>query len=504
MKLAIYHTSDLHGYIYPTDYVQDKPLGLLKIGSFIKQDEQRYDASLKFDCGDLIQGSAMANYLQKHPLPKHPIAQAMSAIGYHAYVLGNHEFNYGLSYLTNAYQELQDDVLNANIEGLPISTKPYRIFDMNGFRIGVIGLTTSYIPNWEQAHNIKGLQFHDPVLMYGKYEKELKEQADYIIVCYHGGFECSLDDTMTPTEALTKENQASELLKTYDSINVILSGHQHRRICTKVHDVICMQPLHNGQSFSKLVIDTETKEVSYEMIDTNTIDVAIDPSLEAIFHQTQLNLATWLQETIGCFSKDILVEDLFEARLKGHPLIEFVHELQMAYSKADISVTNLFDSAIGFHKEVSIRDVLMNYPYPNTLRVLEISGHQLKQAIEKSATYFVLHEGNVSINPDFLEPKVQNYNYDMFGGFTYTIDVRKPFYERVVEMKYQGNDMDLDKMYTIVMSNYRASNTSVYPSYEGAKVVKEIDTDISELMISYIQQKKIIEPAVGSSFTVKY
>ena len=87
--------------------------------------------------------------------------------------------------------------------------------------------------------NIKGLKFNDPVEMYGQYEKELKEEADYIIVCYHGGFEKSLDGNNTPTEKLTKENQASELLEKYDSINMVLSGHQHRSFITKINSSMC-------------------------------------------------------------------------------------------------------------------------------------------------------------------------------------------------------------------------------------------------------------------------
>ena len=65
MKLAIYQTSDLHGYVYPTNYVIDQSLGILKIGSYILKDEKNYDASLKIDCGDLIQGSALSHYLSK-------------------------------------------------------------------------------------------------------------------------------------------------------------------------------------------------------------------------------------------------------------------------------------------------------------------------------------------------------------------------------------------------------------------------------------------------------
>lgn len=493
MKIVIYQTSDLHGYIYPTNYVNDQPLGFLKIASYILNDEKKYDASLKIDCGDLVQGSALTHFLSKQAIEENPIIKGLEFINYNVYVLGNHEFNYGLEYLTNAYDKVSDKVINANIKGLPFNTKPYEVFDFNGFKIGCIGFTTVYIPNWEQEVNIKNLEFLDIVKQYAKYEKELKDKCDFIIVCYHGGFEKSLDEHMTPTEALTKENQGSELLENFDSINMILSGHQHRSFITKIKDVICSQPMHNGQSFTKIVIDTESKDISYELIDVSKLNNEIDKKLEGIFTQTQKDLDVYLDKIIGEFDKDMRVDDIFLARLKGHPFINFLHQVQLDVSGADFSALSVFDSAIGFSKKISVRDVLINYPYPNTLKVLEVTGKQLKEAIEKSATYFVIEDKKIGINKDFLVPKVQHYNYDTYGGLEYKIDLSRDFYDRVVYMKKDGKDISMNDTYTIVLNNYRASNTSIYPAYEGCRVVKEINLDMSEIILDYIQKhKKII------------
>ena len=503
MKLAIYQTSDLHGYVYPTNYVKDMPLGILKIGSYILKDEKNYDASLKIDCGDLIQGSALAHYLSKGKIDKNPIIQGLEFIGYDAYVIGNHEFNYGQDYLNASYKEVEDKIINANIEGLSLNTKPYKIFDFDGFKIGFIGVTTSFIPNWEHEKNITGLSFLNPVEVYGKYEDELKEKADFIVVCYHGGFEKSLDGTNTPTEKLTKENQASELLEKYDSIDMVLSGHQHRSFITKINGIICAQPLHNGQTFTKVVLDTESKEASYELIDVSKLNDEINQDMEKIFNNVQAELQDYLNNEIGEFDKDILMDDIFIARLKGHPFINFLHQVQLDVSGADFSALSLFDSAIGFKKNVSIRDVLINYPYPNTLMVLKINGHKLKEAIEKAATYFVVEDGEVKINNGFLVPKVQNYNYDTFGGLTYEIDLSREFGDRVVSMKKDNEEIDLDKDYTVVLNNYRATNTSIYPAYENAKVVKEINVDISEIIINYFQVNKKIKVIDESNYVIK-
>ena len=462
MKIVIYQTSDLHGYIYPTNYVNDQPLGFLKIASYILNDEKNYDASLKIDCGDLVQGSALTHFLSKQAIEENPIIKGLEAINYNAYVLGNHEFNYGLNYLKNAYDKISDKVINANI---------------------------------------KDLEFLDVVKQYAKYEKELKENCDFIIVCYHGGFEKSLDENMTPTEALTKENQGSELLENFDSINMILSGHQHRSFITKIKDVICSQPMHNGQSFTKVVIDTESNDISYELIDVSKLNDDIDDKLENIFTQTKKDLEVYLDKIIGEFDKDIKVDDIFLARLKGHPFINFLHQVQLDVSGADFSALSVFDSAMGFSKKISVRDVLINYPYPNTLKVLEVTGEKLKEAIEKSATYFVIEDGKIGINKEFLHPKVQHYNYDTFGGLEYKIDLSRDFYDRVVYMKKDGKDISMDKTYTIVLNNYRASNTSIYPAYKGCKVVKEINLDMSEIILDYIQKhKKIVVDEKPNNF----
>ena len=504
MKLVIYQTSDLHGYVYPTNYVEEKSLGILKIGSYILEDEKNYDVSLKIDCGDLVQGSALTHYLSKENLDSNPITKLLEDIGYDAYVLGNHEFNYGLDYLNNAYRFISDKIINANIKGLSIDSKPYKIFDINGFKVGCIGFTTSFIPNWEQEKNIKGLEFLDPVEMYGKYEQELKDKSDIIIVCYHGGFEKSLDGKNTPTEKLTKENQASELLEKYKSIDMVLSGHQHRSFITKINNIICSQPMHNGQNFTKIVLDTETKEVSYELIDVSKLDNKINEKLEERFTTINENLNKYLDKEIGSFKSDIILEDIFIARLKGHPFINFLQEVQLDVSLADFSALSLFDSAIGFNKNVSIRDVLINYPYPNTLKVLKIKGSKVKEAIEKSATYFVVENNEVKINEEFLVPKVQNYNYDIFYGLTYEIDLNRNFGDRVVSMKKDGVDIDLNKDYTIVLSNYRATNTSIYRAYENAEVVKEINMDMSEIIINYFQKYGNIDVSDKSNYIIKY
>lgn len=503
MKIVIYQTSDIHGYIYPTDYLSEQSLGLLKIESYILEDEKNYDASLKIDCGDMIQGSPLANYLHMQVLGN-VLLDGMEKIGYDAYVIGNHEFNYGKAYLHCAYQKIEEKILNANIEGLDLKTKPYQIFNFSGFKIAVIGLTTAFIPNWEQSKNIEGIRFHNPVEVYAKYEKELKEQADLIVVAYHGGFECSLDEQMKSTEKQTKENQGSEMIRRFKSIDVLLSGHQHRGFVTMVDDVVCAQPHHNGMSFVKLVIDTVTMEKKVELIEVKHLNLSLNQELEQCYRIHQENCLNYLAQPIGHINQSMLISDVFSARLKGHMFMNFIHQVQLEVSGAQLSVASLFDQAIGFDQSISLKDVMLNYPYPNTLKVIRLKGKKIKEAIEKSATYFMLEDGNVSINEVFVKPKVQNYNYDFFGGLQYWIDIRRPFGDRVVKMLFEGEEMNLDADYEVVLSNYRLSNTSVYPCYENAECIKEIDMDISTILVDYLHSHPDVEITEKNNFKIIY
>ncbi|MGL5916284.1 MAG: 5'-nucleotidase C-terminal domain-containing protein, partial [Culicoidibacterales bacterium] len=96
----------------------------------------------------------------------------------------------------------------------------------------------------------------------------------------------------------------------------------------------------------------------------------------------------------------------------------------------------------------------------------------------------------------------QHYNYDMFGGFTYEIDVTKPVGERVTMFQQNGDMFDFTQTYTIALNNYRATNTAIYPSYEHAEVVKDINLDIGELIMNYFQAHEMIAVDHTTNFTV--
>jgi 2',3'-cyclic-nucleotide 2'-phosphodiesterase/3'-nucleotidase len=163
----------------------------------------------------------------------------------------------------------------------------------------------------------------------------------------------------------------------------------------------------------------------------------------------------------------------------------------------------LDNHAPGFPSRVTMRDIVSNYIYPNTLRVIKISGHDIKAALERSAAYFEEYNGKeVRVNPEFATPKPQHYNYDMWEGIDYCINVSKHFGERIIKLEYKGKPMDMNKDYDVVMNNYRAGGGGEYLMFQNKPVIKDVPTDVSELIANYILERGTIEATVNNNWKV--
>ncbi len=499
--LKIFQTSDIHGNIFPTNYVEAREHGLAKISSLISREASADGYNLIIDSGDLLQGNSLAFFNEKFNNTNPSIIDGFNIIGYDAITLGNHEFNYGLDYLKSHYSQFNGTILNANIEGLPFETKPYKIYNYDKLRVAVIGFTTDFVPTWEQDENIKGLKFNSPLDCYAKYEQELVSQSDIIIVNYHGGFECDLDNGTTLTEVDSGENVGSKLLNRFGSIDIMLTGHQHRTINTNTNGVVCMQPSCNGGLVSEITIDIESKQI----IDSKLHSVNnVEPDSKITTHFKEQNEACnrYLDTSLSTLDRDIIINDVAKARLHGHPFLSFLGQAFTNHTNADFVALSLFDSAIGFSKDVTIRQVNQNYPFPNTIMKIEISGQQMIEAIKQAVDYYVLINGEIAINPTYISPKLKHFNYDMYWGLDYSVTIGKDG-NTVDKVLVKGQPIELNKTYSMLVSNYRYNNRGDYPVYNDVKLISESQEDAIEILLSYLSNNNNIIVEDNCNYTIK-
>jgi 2',3'-cyclic-nucleotide 2'-phosphodiesterase/3'-nucleotidase len=521
VEIVILETSDIHGNVLPINYgtIKKAEKGLAKVAALIKKERKKNRHVVLIDNGDVIQGTPLTYHyarLQSHE--PNPMIKILNQLGYDAGVIGNHEFNYGLNFLNKAVNEAAYPWLSANIvdeeTGEPYFGKPYIIKTFSeGLRMGILGLTTPYIPNWEKKEYIRGLRFVDAVETAKKWVRFLREQerVDLVVVAYHGGFERDLD-TGEPTETLTGENQGYQICMEVPGIDVLLTGHQHRQIAGKsINGVTILQPGCQGLTLGKVAVRMEKTDNGYcvkdkhsELLSVNGVEP--DHEVIRLIEPYERAVQKWLDQPIGHIKGDMTVNDPMEIRLKDNPLIEFINRVQMEAAGVEVSNTALFDNqSPGFPSTVTMRSVVANYIYPNTLVVLRITGKVIKEALEKSASYFErLADGSIRVSDEFTTPKPQHYNYDMWEGIEYIIDLRKPVGKRVIRLNYKGQPLRSDQKVDVVMNHYRAGGGGDYLMYKNQPVVKEIPIDVSELIANYFLEHKVIEANVDHNWQVIY
>ncbi|MCZ8517702.1 bifunctional UDP-sugar hydrolase/5'-nucleotidase [Paenibacillus filicis] len=520
LNLTILETSDLHGHMLPIQYANNQATeyGFARLASRIREERRKGGPLLLVDNGDLIQGTPLAyHHARLNVETDNPMVQALNELEYDAAVIGNHEFNYGPELLGKAVRESNFPWLSANIvdesTGEPFFGKPYLVktFD-GGLRVALLGLTTHYIPNWEKAEHIRGLRFEDALESAQRWVKRLREEerADVVIVSYHGGFERGLE-TGEPTEPLTGENQGYAICREVPGFDVLLTGHQHRMLSgTEVNGVLVVQPGSAGAFIGKVDLTLEKREGRWtvtrktsELLPAQGAEA--DPAVLALVKPHEELAQTWLDQPIGRLMGDMKVTDPMQVRLQEHPLIEFINRVQMELSGAPISNTALFDNiSPGFPEHITMRDIVSNYIYPNTLQVIRVTGQDIKDALERSASYFARYdgEGPIHISAEFSDPKPQHYNYDMWEGIEYRLNISRPVGERVVLLNYEGQPIKPAAEYDVVMNNYRAGGGGNYPMFQGKTVVKDIPTDMAELLAGYIMDKGTIEAALNRNWEV--
>ena len=489
--LTVYYTSDIHGYLYPANFQnrEPQPMGLLSMR--FPKDEN----TLVIDGGDMLQGSPLTYFGRARGVDL-PIARAMNARGYDYVTLGNHDFNYGRENLLRYLRELDARCLCANVDDLrgELPVLPCTVHTLgNGLRVGLVGLVTDWINRWEKPENLVDFAVVPPL--------ERAKQAvasmdcDVLIGIYHGGIERD-PETGKPLSA-TDENIACRLCEEIP-FDLLLTGHQHIALAgARWRNTHLVQTPCNAAAYIRVEMDAG-KHFTSRLCPVPD-RAACTEEETALFDR----LNEWLDHPIGRLSRSLWPEDKLKMAMEGTPIADFFNLVQLWASGADISCAALANSVRGFDRNVTVRDVVASYVYPNTLKVLEVTGRILRQALEQCARYFDRDkQGNIVVSPAFLRPKEAHYNYDYFYGIEYTFDLSRPAGNRVVSLTRGGVPLSDDETYTLCMCDYRATGAGDFDCYLSCPVVRDIQTDISELILRYLETHNPVEIPSARSLTV--
>ncbi|MEG2604417.1 MAG: bifunctional UDP-sugar hydrolase/5'-nucleotidase [Clostridia bacterium] len=489
--LRILFTTDMHGYFLPTDYVNpgERQLGLAKLMAAFPQGED----TLVIDGGDTLQGSPFTDYVSRQPMKDSPCAKAMNLGGYDYITLGNHDFNQGMEALARYLRALDARCLCCNIRdragALPIL--PYVIHTMpNGLRVGLTGACTHHVLRWERREMLEQLEIEPPVPALGRALAQMRGKCDVTVCIYHGGFECDLQTGERLTDS--DENQACEIAEKL-GFDILLTGHQHMAVeGVRLGATYAVQAAYRAPHFIQLDAEVTPQGVQ---VSSRLMPPAAeaDARVTALLSGYEAQVQRWLDTPIGRLDRSLPPGGHLEMAVNGCAIANFVNQVQLRVSGADLSTTALANDYPGIGQEVTVRGIVSAYIYSNTLVVLRMTGAVLKRYAERCAEYFTLDEGGqLAISDRFLRPKQEHYNYDYFSGMEYAIDPRRALGDRVTRMSRGGRPIAPKDVLTVCVSSYRASGTGGYDMLCGLEVVQDIQRDVAELLIEYVEQQKLV------------
>ncbi|MBM2622985.1 5'-nucleotidase C-terminal domain-containing protein [Actinoplanes sp. LDG1-06] len=535
-RLTVLGTSDTHGNVYNWDYYKDaeyddsahNDVGVAKLAALItKLRAEATGATLVLDAGDTIQGTPLATYYAKQePITetgeKHPMARAMNVLQYDAVTLGNHEFNYGLPLLNLWIRQLGFPALAANAvsakTGKPAFT-PYVIKKVSlgkhapALRVGILGLTNPGVAIWDRA-NVEGkLEFLDMVATAAKWVPVMRARgADIVLISAHGGD----SGTSSYGPELPNENPSALIAERVPGIDAILFGHAHAEVAQRFvtntrtgKQVLLSEPSKWGQRLTKMDFDLVRERGRWTVttkssatLNTNTVDA--DPRVLAAVRSQHTKTVAYVNQVVATSTEELSAAT---SRYEDTPILDYINKVQTDTVTAALAGTEyaslpVLSIAAPFSRtavfpqgDVKIKDVAGLYIYDNTLEAVVLTGAEVKAYLEYSAKYFVTLAPGAPVDPAAIsDPAVPDYNYDVFSGVDYDIDIAQPVGSRITRLQIAGADVDPAARFVVAVNNYRRSGGGNFPGIVKTQVYNA-QQEIRQLLIDWAQAKGAIDPA---------
>ena len=232
-----------------------------------------------------------------------------------------------------------------------------------------------------------------------------------------------------------------------------------------------------------------------------TEKTAIDPEIAQIGEPYDKETQAWLSRAIGESAEELTAAD---ARFKDTAIIDLIQRVQLEAGHADVSMAASFNPQARIPKgQVTVRDIAGLYEYENTLVTLELTGQQLKDALEHSAHYFREYEAGKKPS-DLVDQRIPGYDFDMAEGVTYDLDISKPFAQRIQNLKFKGQPVAPAQKLRVVTNNYRVNGGGGYTMYKGAPVVYRSSAEVRELIIDWVEQHKTIPTTATNNWKIVF
>ena len=470
VNIKLLGTSDIHGRVVPWSYgadVEDKSGSYAQIATYVKDVRKNNKNVVLVDVGDAIQDNQVDVFAKDKKYYKdHPIPKVLNEMKYDVFVLGNHEFNFGMKALDEILKDIKAKKLTANFY-YKKNDKRYidatTIIEKDGVKLGIIGLSTPMSAKFEEdTGNLKDMKFTSPTEEARTQVEKLKAKGvDAIIVIAHMGIE---------NENKIPDTGMRDVINAVDGIDVVIAGHMHKDVPSEtIKNTLITEPHRYGTVVSEvdLTFDiNDKKEVKLVKKESKTVPVKeleADKKIAEIYKPYHEKLRELNNVVIGQTENEMVPQEtkhgVSAAFSKDTGLSSFINDVEQHYSGADVVTFSFDHQKARMNKgDIKKKDIIFNYRYAGgDVTVYELTGKQLKEYMEWSANYFdTIQPGDTEYRYNAERKKSKYVTYDIFGGVNYKIDLRNPQGSKIVNLTLaDGRPVTDDMKLKVGMNSYR-------------------------------------------------
>ena len=505
--VVVLYTNDVHCGI-------DENIGYAGLAAYKKAFAKAGYDVLLVDNGDAIQGGPVGT-LSKGEY----IIDIMNEVGYDVATIGNHEFDYGMDQFMALREKAKFPYVSANftdLEGKPI-LDPFVIKEAGGRKIAFVGASTpetftkstpTYFQNEKGEYIYDFCEGEDGKRLYAAVQKAVDDAreagAEYVVVLAHLG----IDGSSVPYTS-------SDLIVNTNGIDAVLDGHSHSTIEQEV--------VKNKDGEEVLLTSTGTKLAA-----VGALTIAADGTLstrlhtESIFQDDETTAfvegikaqyGETLAKVVASSQVDLIVNDLTAVDSEGKPiriirsqetnLGDLCADAYRLVSGADIGVVNGGGIRAAIPAgDITFEQIISVHPFGNALCVVEATGQQILDALEKSVSKLPDENGG------FLHVSGLTFTVDMSVPSTVVVDDKGNFVEvsgerRVKDVKVGGEDLDPAKTYTLASHNYMLkSGGDGFNMFINDKLLQDEVMLDNQVLITYITEN--LGGVIGEEYAEPY
>ncbi len=483
-KITVLYTNDLHSYLEPhiVPWVSKtrKVGGFANIATLVKKEKSANPHTVYFDAGDFFAGPYVSSLTKGEA-----VIDAMNYLGLDAVCVGNHEFDYGWENALQQFRRAKFPLLNGNIflKGTDKLhwNKPYIIKNVNGIRLGIIGLHGKFaFYDTVSAEMIKGVEVRDEEIYLRRYIKELKNKTDLIVLIIHQGIPGTQSSTGAK-DVPRNHDRDVELAKRVSGIDIMVTGHPHSGLSEPLVSngtiIVSTDAYTIELGKIELTYDKKLDKITSYKNHLNYLyddEVEDDPEMLKVINKWKDKLKTITEEQVTTTTEPF-TRSYGEESVMGNMVADAMLNSHPEY---DFAVTNSgglrqdIDAGI-----VTVGELISAFPFPNTIVKLEMKGSDMRAIFEHGAG---LTNGILQVSK----------------GVEFVYDESKPIGNRIAKCNIKGAPLDDNKTYKVLTSNFLADGGDGFLVFKKTLTYKNTGIEMLQAMIKYLKQFETYQPRI--------